>query len=124
MEVRVSKVTKLIAALVPVALVAAVTVTANFNNAARAATFEGRIAKRDGASLYSKYCTRCHGADGKGKTAKGKQTHAGDLTKSRISTSEGVKLIARGKELMPGFKDNMTDAEMQVLMNYVKRFRN
>ncbi|MEZ5307497.1 MAG: cytochrome c [Pyrinomonadaceae bacterium] len=80
-------------------------------------------AGRDGATVYAKYCSRCHGADGKSKTAKGKQTRATDLTKSRIGNAAGIKIIANGKELMPGFKDSTTAQEMQAVMTYVKGFR-
>ena len=35
---------------------------------------------RSASELYKKYCASCHGKDGRGKTFKGKLTHARDLT--------------------------------------------
>lgn len=75
-------------------------------------------------SQYAQSCAKCHGADGTSQTAKGKKTHATDLTKSRVSDAKGIKIIANGSGSMPGFKDNMTPDEIKALMNYVKGFRN
>ncbi len=80
-------------------------------------------ARADAGSNYQKYCNRCHGADGRGQTAKGRQTNAGDLTKSRISDAAGGRLIANGKELMPGFSGNMSADEIKQLMAFVRGFR-
>ncbi|HNU08528.1 MAG TPA: cytochrome c, partial [Pyrinomonadaceae bacterium] len=81
------------------------------------------VSAADAGSNYAKYCTRCHGADGKGQTPKGRQTNAGDLTKSKMANATGIRLIANGKELMPGFSGNMTAEEIKELMNFVRGFR-
>lgn len=77
----------------------------------------------DASTNYAKYCSRCHGGDGRGQTAKGKQTNATDLTKSRIATAGGVRIISGGKGQMPGYRGNMSDAEISELMNFVRGFR-
>jgi mono/diheme cytochrome c family protein len=77
----------------------------------------------DGADDYSTYCTRCHGNDGRSQTSKGRQTKAPDLTRSSISDTNGVRMIANGKGDMPPFKDNLDINRMRSLMAYVKGFR-
>ncbi len=80
-------------------------------------------AKSGGAAVYQQHCAECHGADGKANTAKGKRKGATDLTKSAISTARGIKLIANGREKMPGFKDALSEAEISEVMDYIRGFR-
>ncbi|HQU83194.1 MAG TPA: c-type cytochrome [Pyrinomonadaceae bacterium] len=77
----------------------------------------------DASSNYAAYCSRCHGGDGRGQTAKGKQTHAPDLTKSAVGDAKGIRIITNGAGSMPGFKDNMSADDIRALMNYVRGFR-
>lgn len=80
-------------------------------------------AKNDGASDYQAHCATCHGADGRAKTARGKRKGATDLTKSTIGTSEGIRVIANGRERMPGFSDTLSAERIREVMNYIRRFR-
>ena len=80
-------------------------------------------AKISGAALYQQNCASCHGADGKAKTPKGIRKGATDLTKSTIITSRGIKVITNGRENMPGFKANLTEAEISEVMEYIRGFR-
>ncbi len=77
----------------------------------------------DGGSDYATYCSRCHGGDGRGQTAKGRQTHAGDLTKSTVSDAKGVRMITNGSGEMPDFKSSMSPAQIKAVMAYAKGFR-
>ena len=97
--------------------------TSSSNGVVRASAPSKSTMKYSGASVYKKYCARCHGADGRSKTRKGKKTRSTDLTKSRMRTAAGIKIISKGKELMPGFKDSISPKDMRIVMNYVKRFR-
>lgn len=108
-------------AYVPVAFVLCVIFAANSPDKHIIGTVVS--AKADASANYAKYCSRCHGADGQAQTAKGKQTRATNLVKSRIGDAAGIKIIKGGKELMPGFKDNMSPEEIQQLMNYIRGFR-
>ncbi|MEP6902988.1 MAG: cytochrome c [Actinomycetota bacterium] len=81
------------------------------------------FAKSGGAAVYQQHCAECHGADGKANTAKGKRKGATDLTKSAISTIRGIKVISNGRELMPGFKDTLPEAEISAVMDYIRGFR-
>ncbi|MEQ1606666.1 MAG: cytochrome c [Pyrinomonadaceae bacterium] len=77
----------------------------------------------DSGSDYSAQCARCHGGDGRGQTAKGRQTHAGDLTKSTVSDTKGIRMITNGSGEMPAFKSSMSAEQIKGVMNYVRGFR-
>jgi mono/diheme cytochrome c family protein len=124
MKNRISPKVKFLIALAPVIFVLMVVVAANLSSStATAANMIGNASEADASANYAKYCNRCHGGDGRGQTAKGKQTRATDLTTSRIGSAAGSKVIANGKELMPGFKGNLSAAEIGEVMNFVKGFR-
>jgi cytochrome c6 len=93
------------------------------SNRSLASSASDSLATTDGAAIYQQSCSRCHGADGKAQTPKGKQTRATDLTKSTISDAKGIKVISNGKELMPGFKGTLSADDMQNVMNYIRGFR-
>ncbi len=80
-------------------------------------------AKSGGAALYQQNCATCHAADGRAKTPKGIRKGATDLTKSTISTARGIKVITNGRENMPGFKADLTEAEISEVMDYIRGFR-
>ncbi|MEZ5428889.1 MAG: cytochrome c [Pyrinomonadaceae bacterium] len=125
MKYKLSAQTRLAIALIPLtfALLVVLATDAGRRSLADSKKLTEPVSKTDAAANYSKYCARCHGSDGQAKTAKGKQTHATDLTKSRIGNAAGIKVIAKGKELMPGFNDNLSGEEIQSLMNYIRGFR-
>ncbi len=69
-----------------------------------------------GEAIYSKSCARCHGADRQGKR------DAPALDATRIASLGDQRLeqsIRVGKGRMEGFPD-LTDAQVQALMNYLK----
>ena len=80
-------------------------------------------AKSGGADIYQQNCASCHGADGRAKTPKGIRKGATDLTKSTISIRNGIRVITNGREQMPDFKDNLSAAEINEVMNYISGFR-
>jgi cytochrome c6 len=77
----------------------------------------------DGGSDYAAQCVRCHGGDGRGQTAKGRQTRAGDLTKSNISDAKGIRMITNGSGEMPAFKSSMNAEQIRGVMSYIHGFR-
>jgi len=123
MKKQISAKTKITIALIPLALVAVISFAAPKTILTKTDLVSSAASFKDASSNYSKYCARCHGGDGHSQTAKGKQTNAPDLTKSRIGNAAGAKIISNGKELMPGFKGNMSAEEISELMNYVRGFR-
>jgi cytochrome c6 len=123
MKNQLSAATKLTVALIPVILVALVSFATPKATMTKADFAPLAANFGDASSNYVKYCNRCHGADGHSQTAKGKQTGATDLTKSKIGDTAGIKIISNGKELMPGFKENMSAEEIKALMTFVRGLR-
>ena len=117
MKNKVSSKTKLVIISAPIAFVLFVIFAANSSRAIV------QVEAAGGAEVYAQSCLRCHGGDGKSQTGKGRQTHATDLTASRIGDAKGIKLIANGKGSMPGFKGTISDADITAVMAYVKGFR-
>lgn len=123
MKNQISAKTKLAIAFIPLAFVAFVVLAAPKTILNKTEMVSSAAILADSASNYAKYCSRCHGGDGRAQTAKGKQTNATDLTKSRIGDAAGIKIISKGKELMPGFSGNMSADEIKQLMGYIRGFR-
>jgi len=88
---------------------------ANYNNA------------RGAGELYTKYCASCHGKDGRGKTFKGKLTHARDLTdrawQDDMSDERFFNSIMKGKKKMPAFSKKMSEQEIDALVSYVRTLK-
>jgi mono/diheme cytochrome c family protein len=81
--------------------------------------------------LYRINCARCHGADGRGDTPLGQSHNAPDFTdqdwwrQHAKTTSRGklISLVAQGKEEMPAFEKKLTRSQIELLVDYVRRFR-
>ncbi len=82
---------------------------------------------------WENHCTKCHGADGKGKTPVGKKLKLKDYTDAAVQAAmtdeeitkfinEGVKDSA-GKEKMKAFKDAFSPDEIKDLVAYVRKFK-
>jgi mono/diheme cytochrome c family protein len=119
MEKRISGKAKLLIAVTPIVLVLGGVF------AVGSPTAMARIGEKKAgqATQYAQLCSKCHGADGTAQTAKGKKTHATDLTKSRISDAKGIKIISNGSGEMPDYKGDISAEEIKALMAYVKGFR-
>ncbi|MBO3270020.1 cytochrome c [Hymenobacter defluvii] len=66
-----------------------------------------------GHAIYTQRCAVCHGEDGR-KGANG----AHDLTKSNLNTTGRIYMVKNGLGKMPGFKDQLSDAEMEQVVAY------
>lgn len=82
--------------------------------------------QRSGATVFSQNCARCHGADGRANTAKGRSVGATDLTSNdwTPNTERDTRIVNRGKESMPAFKGKLKPAEIDVVVEYIRRFKN
>jgi len=82
-------------------------------------------AQRSGAAIYSQNCARCHGADGRAQTAKGRQTQAVDFTSDDWTpdADHDARRVANGKGSMPAFKTRLTTAEINAVVQYIRRFK-
>jgi mono/diheme cytochrome c family protein len=86
----------------------------------------------DAKENWEKNCTKCHGADGKGKTKMGEKLGMKDYTDAKIQEAlkddamtkaikEGVKDGEKTK--MKGFGDVLSDDEIKALVKYVRDFK-
>ena len=82
-------------------------------------------AQRSGTTIYAQNCARCHGADGRAQTLKGKQTNAVDLTSDDWSpdTVRDKRIVTNGKQSMPGFGRKLTPAQVSTVIQYIRRFK-
>ena len=76
------------------------------------------------AEIYAASCAKCHGADGRAKTAKGKRVGATDFTSDwNTDEARGIRIITNGKSEMPAFKGKLAANEIKSVFGYVLRFR-
>jgi mono/diheme cytochrome c family protein len=86
----------------------------------------------DAKENWEKNCTKCHGADGKGKTKMGEKLGMKDYTDAKVQAAlkddamtkaikEGVKDGEKTK--MKGFGDVLSDDEVKALVKYVRDFK-
>jgi cytochrome c len=82
---------------------------------------------RDAATIYRSQCASCHGKDGRANTLKAKFNGAKDLTKTswQESTSDEhiFNAISNGQKKMPAFGKKLSQAEIESLVAYVRRFK-
>ena len=86
----------------------------------------------DAKENWDKNCTKCHGADGKGKTKMGEKLAVKDYTDAKVqdglkddvmtkAIKDGVKDGEKTK--MKGFGDALSDEEVKALVKYVRDFK-
>jgi len=85
---------------------------------------------RTAAQLYSRYCSSCHGRDGRSQTSKGKFSHARDLTDAAwqddVSDERIYNSIMHGRNVrgnMPGFSDKLKEKDANGLVQMVRGLR-
>ena len=87
-------------------------------------TIEGAA---DAASIYNPQCESCHGRDGRGRTRKGRQTHARDMTdaswQNDVSDERLFNSISNGRNKMPAFHKKISQNNIDALVAYVRRMR-
>jgi mono/diheme cytochrome c family protein len=70
-----------------------------------------------GQQLYAENCATCHGADGQG--AVGPQL-AGRMTQRFPNVDDQITLVSDGSGGMPSFKDKLTAAQIQQVVEYTR----
>ncbi|MGA9040804.1 MAG: cytochrome c [Terriglobales bacterium] len=78
-----------------------------------------------GETVFKSHCIVCHGADGMGKTTLGTQLKASDLhgkDVQKLTDAQLKEVITNGKNNMPPFSDQLTGAEINDLLKYVRTF--
>lgn len=79
-----------------------------------------------GEATFKAKCVLCHGVDGSGKTALGKQLQAADLHSKevqKLSDAELHKIVHDGQANMPSFADQLSDEEIDQVIKYVRHFK-
>ena len=78
----------------------------------------------DAGAMYSKSCASCHGADGRGQTAKGKRLGATDLTNAnwqgKTSDAKIIRAITKGKGAMPDYEKTYNADQIKALAAFVR----
>ena len=86
----------------------------------------------DAKENWDKNCTKCHGADGKGKTKMGEKVGVKDYTDAKVQADlkddAMTKAIKDGvkdgdKTKMKGFGETLSDDEIKALVKYVRDFK-
>jgi mono/diheme cytochrome c family protein len=78
----------------------------------------------DAKTLYSKKCANCHGLDGSGNTAKGKEYKLKDLRSpevQKMSDQAIFDLLSKGKGKMTGLGKTLSEAELKSLVAYTRQ---
>ena len=116
------------------ALLLATTILFTLSTEDRAVSAQRRNTKPNAAvigDLFKTNCARCHGADGRGDTPLGQSYNAPDFTdpdwwrqhKSTTSRGRMLSLVTNGKGDMPAFDKKLTRSQIELLVDYVRRFR-
>ncbi len=71
--------------------------------------------KSRGAALFSTHCTLCHGKDGKLGL-----NNAKDLSVSTLTKEEMIALVTNGKGVMAAYKNVLTKAEIEAVVEHVR----
>lgn len=76
------------------------------------------------AAIYGKRCSSCHGKDGRAKTLKGKLRSARNLTDPKwqadVSDERVFNSIMNGRGKMPSYGKKLSEAEIDLLVSYVR----
>jgi mono/diheme cytochrome c family protein len=78
-----------------------------------------------GAAIYAQNCARCHGADGRAQTRKGREIDAVDFTSGDWSpdAARDARRISRGKGSMPAFGRRLSQTQINAVAQYIRRFK-
>ena len=78
----------------------------------------GAIVTDEGKIVFEAKCALCHGVDGKLML-----NGAKDLSVSKLTKVETIEMIKSGKGLMPGFKDELNEQQLNALAVYAEGLR-
>src|SRR6185436_6771042 len=81
------------------------------------------MAQNEAKDLYLNKCSVCHGADGAGKTAKGKKVKALDVreTSKKYSVDEMIKVVENGKGTnMDAYGKEFSKPQIKGLVEYYR----
>ena len=74
------------------------------------------------AAVYKQHCAKCHLDDGKGLESLDPPNFTDAKWQADHSDKKLADAIRDGKEVMPGFKDTLSPAQITALVRYVRAF--
>ncbi len=74
------------------------------------------LAGESGLVVFHGKCTRCHGADGRGKAI----FNTPSMLTSKLSAAEMEQVIANGRAKMPAFKAKLSAEEIKAVATFIK----
>lgn len=80
-------------------------------------------AQQDAKDTYLDKCAVCHGADGSGKTAKGRKLKVKDVreTVSKMSPEEMANIVEKGKGAdMDAYGKQLSKPQIQAVVDYYR----
>lgn len=86
----------------------------------------------DAKENWESHCAKCHGSDGKGQTKMGQKLKVKDYTdpkvQEKLKDDHMIKTIKEGKKegdktLMQGYADELSDADIKALVEYIRKFK-
>jgi cytochrome c553 len=86
----------------------------------------------DAKENWDQLCAKCHGADGAGNTKMGKKFKVKDYTDAKVQaefTDEQIVKVTTegstkdGKELMKGYKEDLSPADVTALVAYIRQMK-
>ncbi len=83
----------------------------------------GMPAPATAEQLFNQKCAACHAEDGSGKTAIGKNLKLRDLRSKAVQKQSDQQLydiIAKGKGSMPGYSSELSKADIEHLVGYIR----
>lgn len=78
----------------------------------------------DGKAIFSAKCASCHGMDGSGNTAKGKEFKLKDLKSAEVQKKTDAQLIeltTKGKGKMPAYDKSLGKEKIEAVVAYVRQ---
>lgn len=76
-----------------------------------------------GKATFNSKCAACHGADGSGNTATGKNLKLRDLRSAdvqKMSDADLTNLISKGKGKMPGYQTSLGSEKIGQVVAYIR----
>ena len=85
------------------------------------------VTSADAGAIYNRDCASCHGRDGRGRTRKGRQTRARDVTDAAwqddVSDERLFNSINNGRGKMPAFRKTVSENDIDALVAFIRRLR-
>ena len=118
---------KVVLSLTAACLFAASAAVCGVSKAAQAKRGGGQSQAERGRAIYEARCTRCHGADGAGRTRMADIVEPPDMTdpawQRQRSDADMITSVAIGRGQMPAFKKKLTRREIAAAVAYVRTLR-